>query len=522
MRSMRHLIIVLGDQLDSRSAAFDGFDRREDAVWMAEVAGEAQHVPSHKARIALFLSAMRHFRMSLEDEGITVYYRKLEDPGNRGTLGRELEETAVRFKPRRLIVVEPGEWRVREEIKEAAKRAGIDLEIREDHHFVASHEDFESFARGKKQLRMEFFYRSMRRKMGILMEGNAPEGGKWNYDTENRKGFEKKGPGQIPVPVSFPPDEITREVLEIVGKFFAGHPGSLRHFDWPVTRQQAAEALQDFAANRLSLFGPYQDAMWAGHPYLYHSRLASSMNLKLLAPREAVRAAEEAYRKRRAALNCVEGFIRQIIGWREYVRGVYWHFMPDYLSMNAMDADLPLPRLYWTAETEMNCLREAVSQTLEYGYAHHIQRLMVTGLFALLLGVNPREVHEWYLAIYVDAVEWVELPNTLGMSQFADGGIMASKPYVATGKYIDRMSNYCGSCRYDPDKRQSEKACPFTVLYWDFLIRHRKRIGRNPRMGLQMKNADRLGTTEQRNIRRHADAIRRSIDYHYAVKGPGS
>ncbi len=513
-KPIRNLILVLGDQLDRSSSAFDGFTPGEDAVWMAEAAGEARHVPSHKARIVLFLSAMRHFRSALEGEGISVHYRKLDDPENRGGLALELEAAARRLTPRKLVIVEPGEWRVREDLKTAAQEAAVDLEIREDRHFLASHEDFERFARGRKQLRMEFFYREMRRKTNLLMNGDEPEGGRWNYDADNRGAFPKGGPGKIPAPVSFLPDAITRETIDLVEKRFADHPGSLRHFDWPVTPGQAEKALKDFVAARLYLFGPYQDALWTGQPWLYHSRLSSSMNLKLLDPRDVVRAVEEAWRnKRAAALACAEGFIRQVIGWREYVRGIYWRHMPGYLEMNALEAALPLPWFYWTAETEMNCLRDVIGQTLEYGYAHHIQRLMVTGLFALLLGVNPRDLHRWYLAVYVDAVEWVELPNTLGMSQYADGGIMASKPYAASGKYIDRMSNYCAGCRYDPGKTAGDKACPFSVLYWDFLLRNRGRLAHNPRMGLQLRNAERLAPAETKSIRRLAEVIRDGIDY---------
>ena len=512
-RPIRNLVLVLGDQLDPRSAAFDGFDAAEDAVWMAEAAGEAGYVPSHKARIVLFLSAMRHFRAALEKQGVVVHYRALEDPANRGTLALELEAACRGLRPRRLVIVEPGEWRVREDIRKAARTAGVDLDIRQDRHFLASHEDFDRFARGKKQLRMEFFYREMRRRTGLLMAGGTPEGGRWNYDADNRGAFPKAGPGKVPEPVSFPPDAITREVIDLVERRFAAHPGSLRHFDWPVTAGQAGKALEDFVENRLFLFGPFQDALWTGRPWLYHSRLSSSMNLKLLDPRTAVQAVAEAYGRRSVALACAEGFIRQVIGWREYVRAIYWRHMPGYIGMNALEASLPLPSFYWTAQTDMQCLREVIGQTLAYGYAHHIQRLMVTGLFALLLGVAPREVHRWYLAVYVDAVEWVELPNTLGMSQFADGGIMASKPYAATGKYIDRMSNYCRQCRYDPPRTDGESPCPFTVLYWDFLLRHRVRLARNPRMGLQLRNADRLAPAEARAIRRRANALRDAIDF---------
>jgi deoxyribodipyrimidine photolyase-related protein len=292
---------------------------------------------------------------------------------------------------------------------------------------------------------------------------------------------------------------------------FRDHPGSLSDFDWPVTLFQARTALSDFIVNRLPDFGDYQDAMWTGQPWLYHSRLSAAMNVKILNPREVVSAAEEAYRTGRAPLAAVEGFIRQILGWREYVRGIYWRFMPEYLERNALKATRPLPDFYWTGDTDFACLKAAIGQTLQFGYAHHIQRLMVTGLFALLLGVDPKHVHEWYLAVYVDAVEWVELPNTLGMSQFADGGIMASKPYCASGKYIQRMSNYCQGCRYDPAESTGETACPFTTLYWDFLMRHEAMLAANPRTVMQVKNLNRLSNEKKSAIRSQAKRLALSL-----------
>ena len=510
----RHLVLVLGDQLDGKSAAFDGFDPKLDAVWMAEVAEEATHVWSHKTRIALFLAAMRHFRDGLSERGFIVHYRALEDAPNAGTLAEELRATASRLTPQKLIAVQPGEWRVEQSLQTAARQLGLELEIRPDRHFLSSREEFAAHAKGRKQLRMEFFYREMRRKHDVLMDGDQPVGGAWNFDADNRESFGKSGPGDVPQPIRFRPDEITREVLELVAKRFAKHPGSLAHFDWPVTPGQAQAALHDFIEHRLPNFGKYEDAMWSSgdglfaQPYLFHSRLSAAMNLKLLDPREVIAAAEEAYRKGRAPLASVEGFIRQILGWREFVRGIYWHFMPGYRELNALNAQEPLPDFYWTGKTEMNCLREAIGQTLEFGYAHHIQRLMVTGLFSLLLGVKPQAVHEWYLAMYVDAVEWVELPNTLGMSQHGDGGLMASKPYVASGKYIERMSNYCAGCRFDPAKSTGDDACPFTTLYWDFLLRHEKFLAKNQRMTMQLKNLARLDLPKRKAIQQQATQVR--------------
>ena len=508
---VRHLVLVLGDQLDPNSAAFDGFDPASDAVWMAEVAAEAEHVWTTRPHIVIFLSAMRHFRDSLRASGTRVHYRLLGDPHNRGSLGAELRRAVDELRPGKLIVVEPGEWRVRHMLLNAANERGVALDLRPDRHFLCSRQQFTEHVQGHKHLVMGTFYREMRRRTGVLVDQGRPVGDKWNFDAQNRRSFGRQGPGQIPPPRAFPPDQVTRRVIALVNDRFADHPGGVEHFDWPVTPAQAQVALEDFVEHRLPAFGPHEDAMWTGHPYLYHSRLSSSLNLKLLDPRRAIRMAEEAYQAGHAPLNSVEGFIRQILGWREFVHGVYWHYMPKYAERNELGADLSLPGFYWTAETDMHCMRECIQQTLDYGFAHHIQRLMVTGLFALLAGVRPAQVHEWYLAVYVDAVEWVELPNTLGMSQFADGGIMATKPYCASGNYIRRMSNYCRGCRYDPSLRVGADACPFTTLYWDFLMRHEERLRRNRRMGLQLRNLDRLDEDERRAIRRQAAQLREAL-----------
>lgn len=504
---VRHLVIVLGDQLDDGSAALDGFDPAQDIVWMAEVAAESTHVWSHKTRTALFLSAMRHFRERMVARGCRVHYRTLDAPDNRGSLGAELELAIEQLKPVKLVLVEPGDWRVEQELQSVAQRTRVPLDMRMDRHFICSKAEFAAHAAGRKQLRMEFFYREMRRKTGVLMERGEPVLDRWNFDAENREAFGNKGPRDIPVPRRFAPDKITREVIALVEAKFPQHPGSLKHFDWPVTPEQARQTLEDFIHHRLPDFGRYQDAMWTGEPFLYHSRLSAAMNLKLIDPRLIIESAERAWREKQAGIEAVEGFIRQILGWREYVRGIYWLHMPRYLTLNALNAREELPPFYWTGATDLNCLRHALGQTLEYGYAHHIQRLMVTGLFTLLLGVRPQAVHEWYLAVYVDAVEWVELPNTLGMSQYGDGGLMASKPYVASGKYIQRMSNYCAGCRYDPAKSTGPTACPFTTLYWDFLLRHEKVLRQNQRMSLQVKNVDRLAPEERKKIQEQAEAF---------------
>ena len=508
MAELRRLVIVLGDQLDLDAAAFDGFDTDTDAVWMAEVAEESTHVWSSKPRTVMFLAAMRHFALALHAAGRPLHYTRLEAPANAGSLAAQLQADILRLKPSSLVMTAPGDWRVLEGLKAVAEHSGLPLEIHEDRHFFSSIRDFAAHAKGRKALRMEYFYREQRRRHAVLMDGDEPVGGQWNFDADNREAFGAAGPGAVPPRTAFEPDAVTREVIALVNTRFAHHPGRLTSFVWPVTRAQALQSLHAFTEERLPLFGRFQDAMWPGDPWLYHAHLSAALNLKLLNPREVVAAAEAAYREGLAPLASVEGFIRQILGWREYVRGVYWTQMPGYLERNALDAQQDLPAWFWTGATDMACLRDALAQTLEHGYANHIQRLMVTGLYALMLGVQPKQVHAWYLAVYVDAVEWVELPNTLGMGQYADGGVMGSKPYIATGKYIQRMSPHCKGCRYDPAQRSGDTACPFTTLYWDFLMRHEAALARNPRMALQVKNVARLTDAQKQAVNERAAAIR--------------
>ncbi len=525
---MRNLVIVLGDQLDLEAAAFDGFDPRQDRVWMAEVAQESNHVPSSKQRITVFLSAMRHFGLALAQRKIPLDYIKLNDPENSGTLGQELSRAIAQHKPQGLVMTAPGDWRVLADLRAVANAHTVPLDIREDRHFFSTVREFAAHAKGRKQLRLEYWYRELRQSRNVLMRDGKPEGGAWNFDEENREPFGKEGPPPLPKPTRFAPDKITQEVIDLVNTQFADHPGTVSGtapavpdtvpdtmFGWPVTREQALQCLHEFIDQRLAHFGRYQDAMWHGEVWLFHSHLSAALNLKLLNAHEVVQAAQKAYEQGKAPLAAAEGFIRQILGWREYVRGIYWCTMPDYLERNALNAQEPLPLFFWTGNTDMRCLHDAISQTLQHGYAHHIQRLMVTGLYALLYGVQPKQVHEWYLSVYVDAVEWVELPNTLGMSQFADGGLMASKPYAASGKYIDRMSNYCKGCRFDPaksvDDGKGKPACPLTTLYWDFLLRHEALLSKNPRMVMQVRNLSRLSEESRQNIRQQAQAHRRSV-----------
>ena len=509
MPELRHLIVVLGDQLDLDAAGFDGFDPDQDAVWMAEVAEEATQVWSSKPRTALFLSAMRHFALALQGAGRPLHYTRLDALNNAGSLQAQLQLDMQRLRPAALVMTAPGDWCVLQAIKAVAVAGKLPLDLREDRHFFCSVRDFAAHAKGRKSLRMAHFYSEQRKRHDVLMDGGVPVGGQWSFDADNREAFGAAGPGDVPPRSRFAPDAITQEVIALVNTRFAEHPGRLESFGWPVTRAQALQSLQAFITERLPLFGRYQDAMWPGDPWLYHAHLAAALNLKLLNAREVVAQVQAAYLDGRAPLASVEGFIRQILGWREYVRGVYWTQMPGYLERNALGANENLPAWYWSGATDMACLRDALAQTLTHGYANHIQRLMVTGLFALMLGVDPKQVHAWYLAVYVDAVEWVELPNTLGMSQYADGGVMGSKPYIATGKYIQRMSPHCKGCRYDPAQREGDKACPFTTLYWDFLMRHQAMLAANPRMALQVKNLARLTDAQTLAIKYRAAAIRR-------------
>jgi deoxyribodipyrimidine photolyase-related protein len=507
---LRHLVLVLGDQLDEQASCLADFDPVQDAIWMAEVVEESTHVPSSKQRICVFLSAMRHFAQCLRERNWPVIYSLLDANGNTGTLAGELNKAINDYRPQQLVMTAPGDWRVLQSLRGVALQHGLNLDLRDDSHFFSTVRDFAQHMAGRKQIRLEYFYRELRQQHGILMDGKKPVGGQWNFDADNRGSFGKQGPGLLPAPTRFEPDDTSRSVMTLVNQRFAKHPGKLDHFGWPVTRAQALQVLADFVQHRLPHFGQYQDAMWEGEVWLYHSHLSCALNLKLLNPREVVAAAENAFHSGQAPIEAVEGFVRQVLGWREYVRGMYWTQMPGYLEFNRMQGQAKLPGFFWNGDTDMACLRDAIHQTLTHGYAHHIQRLMVTGLYALLFGVHPKEVHEWYLAVYVDAVEWVELPNTLGMSQYADGGLMASKPYIASGKYIDRMSNHCKTCRFNPALATGETACPFTTLYWDYLDRHADVLAKNTRMLMQLKNLNRLSDAERAAVRQQAQNHRQA------------
>jgi deoxyribodipyrimidine photolyase-related protein len=500
------LILILGDQLTPEIAALRAADPARDIVVMAEVRREGSYVPHHPQKIALILSAMRHFAKALSAQGWRVTYTRLNDADNSHSIEGELLRRAAETGATEVIATRPGEWR----LITALETLPLPVTLVPDDRFLCSDAEFAAWAEGRKQFRMEWFYREMRRKTGLLMQGGAPVGGQWNFDHDNRK---RAQPDLFrPRPPRFAPDQITQDVLAEVAAAFPDHFGTLTPFGWGVTRTDALRALEWFIDQALPRFGDEQDAMLQQDPTLSHSLLSPYLNIGLLTPMEVCTAAEAAFHSGKAPLNAVEGFIRQIIGWREYVRGIYMLHGPGYADQNALNARRPLPALYWGGKTQMNCLSHAVGQTRDLAYAHHIQRLMVTGTFALLAGISPQALHEWYLSVYIDAFEWVEAPNTIGMSQFADGGVLGSKPYAASGAYIDRMSDYCGGCRYSVSQKTGPDACPFNLLYWDFLIRHRDRFAGNPRMAQMYRTWDKMDATRQRDTLDGAARILRRLD----------
>ncbi len=508
-RPNKKIVLILGDQLDLQGAALRNFDFKTDQVVMIESMPEAQYVWTHQAKIALFLSAMRHFAEDLKELNYPLSYIQ----GSPLSIVETLKEKLVKDQVKHLICVEPGEWRLKQQIIELAAALSIKLEMREDDHFYCSQQAFAEWAAGKKELRLEYFYRLMRKTHRILIDADAnPVGGQWNFDQDNRKPYPKKGPGIIEAPLLFEPDQITKDVLAFVRTTYSNHPGSLDKFQWPVTRAQALDALDYFVEYRLRYFGVYQDAMWTDTPFGWHSILSSALNLKLLNPREVIAAVLQAWQKHALDLSTVEGFIRQILGWREFVRGMYYLDMPKMAKENHYNHQRALPQWYWNGQTKMSCMQDTIGQTLQHGYAHHIQRLMVTGNFALLAEILPSEVCDWYLAIYVDAIEWVELPNTAGMALFANGGRFTSKPYIASGAYIKRMSNYCGGCQYKPEIRFGEDACPITTLYWNFLIKHRRQFESSPRTKLMTANLNRINDVDQASIVAHASHLLNKLD----------
>jgi deoxyribodipyrimidine photolyase-related protein len=471
---------VFGDQLSHDISSLEKIDKDHDVVLMFEVMEENTYVKHHQQKIAFILSAMRHFSVELQEKKIKVHYLKLDDHDNTQSFDSEIAKAIQFYRPDRLVLTEPSEYRVKQKVMAWMDQHKIEIIMKTDTRFLCTHEEFQSWAAHKKQLRMEYFYREMRKKHSILVENSQPIGGQWNFDKENRHPIKKKI--ELPLRLNFAKDGITSDVLSMVKEKFGTHFGALDKFNWAINREQALLCLDHFIESYLPQFGDYQDAMQMNQVYLYHSVISPYINIGFLNPLEIAKKVEDHYHKGKVSINSAEGFIRQIIGWREFIRGIYWLNMPSYAEKNFFSATRNLPEFYWDANTDMNCLREVVTHTHQYAYSHHIQRLMITGNFALLAGLDPKQVCEWYLIVYADAFDWVELPNTLGMALYGDGGFLASKPYAASGKYINRMSNFCHSCKFNPNENVGETACPFNYLYWDFISRNEKKLIGNQRL----------------------------------------
>ncbi len=504
---VRHLAVVFGDQLDPNLHAVAELDRERDAVLMMEVAGESEQGPSHRSRTVMFLSAMRHFATDLVERGYRVRYVCLDDRDNTQEFASEIERVCESLRPERMVCTMPGEWRVLDMFRATADRLEIPADVLDDSRFYTTPEQFGSWAEGRKELRLEWFYREVRKRFGVLVEDTQPVGGQWNYDSDNRETF--RSAPDSPKPYTPRIDAITEEVIRLVERRLPDLPGECdpTDFRWPVTRNAAKRALRDFIGARLENFGRFQDAMWTDEPFLYHSLLSPALNLGLLSPRECVDAAVAAYENDAAPLNSVEGFVRQILGWREFIRGIYWTQGPDYRDRNGLHAHGALPSFFWDGDTDMRCMAQSLQPVLKHGYGHHIARLMVLANFALIAGIEPRAIGDWFYGMYVDAVDWVTTPNTIGMGVHADHAVVGSKPYAASGNYIRKMSNYCSDCRYNPKERTGEDACPFNAYYWDFMLRNESGLRRNQRMSMVYRNVDRLDAKERRAIRARADEL---------------
>jgi deoxyribodipyrimidine photolyase-related protein len=510
---MRTLVLLLRDQLNRSATVLDDLNPETDAVAMTEADTNRGRYAEHVQQLVLGLSAMRHVRNDLRERGLTVHYQTADADDVADDASDFLRQQMADHQPERVAITEPGRLGLLDDLQAVCDAAGVPLDVHADDHFLVTHDTFEQWADGRKELTMEYFYREQRRAYDVLLtEDGDPVGGDWNFDDDNRESFGADGPGMTPDPITFDPGAVTQGAIETVRAAFPDAPGSPDSFGWPVTPEQARRSLADFIEHRLPLFGTYQDAMWTGRSFLYHSRLSAALNLKLLDPRTVIEAAEQAYHDGDAPINAVEGFIRQVLGWREFVRGVYFLHGPEYVEKNALDATADIPDFYWTGDTQMRCLSECAGQVAEHAYTHHIPRLMVLGLFGLLYGVDPQQMNAWHEAMYVDAWEWVSAPNMIGMALYADGGIVGSKPYTASGKYIGRMSNYCQHCVYDKGSATGEDACPFTTLYWNFLDRHQDALSGNRRMNFQLANVRRKSDAELDAIADRVDDVRDLVE----------
>lgn len=486
--------IVLQDQVSHTLSALVDIDAKTDIVLMVELYAWATRVPHHKKKLVLWFSAMRHFAQELQEKGYRVIYLPID--GGHGVTS--LTDTIVYGleQAHSVIMTAPSEYDLKQEVD--ALKDTLPITIREDDRFMATPAYFAEWAKQKNSVLMEYFYRALRVRYDILMAQGKPIGGKWNFDASNRKPLPDHV--VIPPPTQIVPDAITRSVMDMVNHDFPEHIGTANGFHYAVTAADALQVLNAFIVERLPWFGDYQDAMDDKNDWMFHAHISFYLNVGLLLPATCIEAAESAYHAGKVPLNAAEGFIRQILGWREFVRGLYWHKMPSYRHVNYLDAQRPLPEFYWDAKTDMRCIQRSVEATISHAYAHHIQRLMVLGNFALLIGAHPQAVNHWFWVVYADAYEWVELPNVTGMILYADGGYLASKPYAAGGGYIHKMSNYCQHCVYNVREKNGKTACPFNYLYWDFMSRNRDKIGKNPRVAMMLKTYDKMSAEKKHAI----------------------
>jgi len=513
-KTYKKLRLILGDQLNQQHSWFD--KKSDDTIYvLMEIRSETDYVKHHIQKVVGFFLSMRNFAEWLEKEGHQAHYIRLDDADNEQAFAKNVKRLANEYEIEKFEYQLPDEYRLNEQLKTLAEELDIETEAFDTEHFLVKREFLAEFFEGKKTYLLERFYRDMRKRFDILMEddGETPLTGQWNYDESNRKKIKESV--EIPEPKHFYKD-VTDIVnlLEAQGVETFGNIDA-KNFDWPTSRSECLELLEHFYKNQLHLFGDYQDAMTEQHWLLFHSRLSFSMNSKMLTPLEVVQSCVDYWQKELyddVDISQIEGFVRQIIGWREYMRGVYWAKMPDYASLNHFNHKAKLPDFYWTGDTKMNCLHHAIQQSLDEAYAHHIQRLMVTGNFAVLLGVDPDEVDAWYLGIYMDAIEWVEITNTRGMSQYADGGIVGTKPYVSSANYIHKMSDYCDNCHYDRKKKFGDKACPFNSLYWDFYDRNQDKLQGVPRINMMLGTWNKMDDEKKEKILKQAEEYKNNAN----------
>jgi len=516
----KHLKLILGDQLNPKHSWFDNVD--EDVIFViAELHQEAKYAKHHIQKITAFFAAMESFSKYLSHKGHQVIYLTLDDTVQYNDVNQLIKHLVVKYKCEAFSYQRPDEFRLREQLSTLARKLSVDIDditVNEidSEHFLLPFKEIPSHFKPKTHIRMENFYRYMRKRFLILMDADKPSGGKWNYDANNRQSFKQSDLKYIPKPLKFD-NEALPYFARIKKHKIATIGSKTDKILYPINREQSLELLDFFCDNQLQNFGNFQDAMTQASPYawsLYHSRLSFSLNCKMVTPLEVIEKALNTYQNSegKITLSQIEGFTRQIIGWREYIRGMYWTNMPDYAEQNFLGAERNLPHWFWNADTKMNCLNKAISQSLDHAYAHHIQRLMITGNFSLLAGISPSQVDDWYLGIYLDAIEWVELPNTRSMALFADGGWIATKPYAASGNYVNKMSDYCKDCHYNVKQKTQSTACPLNSLYWNFIDENYDKLSSNPRMGFPIRNWDKMEETKKIEIREKAADLLANLD----------